>query len=200
MGNLDQALASYERSVRVRPVSHAYLGLGTVQFFLGRRREAIATFERAVALTPRDERAWANLGDAQRWTAGEEGRAAASFDRAIALARESLVANPRDAEVWSHLAKWLAKRGQVAAALDAIRRALDLAPGNVSTVARAITVYELAGDRARARQFLEAALVAGYGRVELERDPELEELWRDPMAQGLKDKTFVVRGSDSAPS
>ncbi len=184
-GHLEDALAAYRRSVQIRPVSVAYLGLGTVQFLLGHRAEAIATFERATALTPRDPRSWANLGDTQRWTPGQEGKAAAAFDRAITLVREELEANPRDAEGWGHLAKWLAKRGQIAASLDAIRRALELAPGNVNSMAHAITVFELAGDRPRALANLKTALDSGYGRLELERDPELENLRRDPEAQRL---------------
>ena len=185
LGRLEEALASYQRSVKIRPVAVAYVGLGTAQFLLGLRAESIATFERAVALSPRDPRGWANLGDAQRWTPGHEGKAAASFDRAIALVREELEANPGVAGDWGQLAKWLAKRGQIAASLDAIRRALELAPGNVDCMARAITVYELAGDRPRALACLKTALDSGYGRLEIERDPELEDLRRDPEAQRL---------------
>jgi tetratricopeptide (TPR) repeat protein len=142
-------------------------------------------FERAVALTPLDARSWGNLADAQRGTPGLEGDATRSLDRAIALVDARLSTNPRDADGWSRRAKWLAKRGRIAESLADVKRALELAPDNVNVKARAVTVYHLAGDLPRALACLDAAIRAGYGMVEFERDPELEELRNEPGARQL---------------
>jgi eukaryotic-like serine/threonine-protein kinase len=184
-GRLEDAEQMYRRAIEMLPTALAYSGLGTVCFFLDRHDEAIALFEKSLALAPRDPHVWLNLGDAQRWISGFKSRSAESFDRAIGLLQEQLETNPQDAEGWSRLAYCLSKRGRVAESLAAIRRAFEIAPANVNCLARAITVYELAGYRERALEYLKAAVESGYGRVELERDPELSDLRREPNASTL---------------
>ena len=53
------------------------------------------------------------------------------------------------------------------------------APRDVNVIARAVNVFHLAGDRAEALLWLEAALKAGYGATEFERDPDLKSLRGD---------------------
>ena len=185
LGRLREAVTAYRRSLDILPRATAYAGLGTVQFFMRRHAEAIAMFEKATALTPLDPRVWRNLGDAERWLPGRREYSSRSFDRAIDLLRAQLDLDPENPDSWSDLAKCLAKRGRVEESLAAIRRALEIAPKNVNSLARAITVYELAGARERAIECLRDALASGYGRIELERDPELEELRHDPEAHRI---------------
>jgi serine/threonine-protein kinase len=180
LGRLREAATAYRRALDIKPSALAYTGLGTVQFYLRRHAEAIAMFEKATALTPRDPRVWRNLGDSERWVPGRREYSSRSFDRAIDLLRAQLDQDAENADCWSNLAKCLAKRGRIKESLAAIHRALEIAPANVIGLARAITVYELAGARERAIEFLKAAVAAGYGRVELERDPELHELRHEP--------------------
>ena len=199
LGQLDEALASYESAIALTPTATACFGAGTVRFFLGQPSEAAAMFERAVALTPHDARAWGNLADAQRWTPGREADSRKSFDRAITLAREQVRLNPKDVLAWSRLALWLAKRGNGSESILALTRAMDLAPTNVDVLARGVTVHLLAGDRARARACLAAALEGGYGLVELARDPELAPLREDPEVQRLLVEAESTRVSTRAP-
>src|SRR5260221_9965601 len=140
---------------------------------------------RAVALSPRDARAWGNLGDAQRWTPGLEAESRASFERAIALAREQTLQNPRDPEHLARLALWLAKRGRTPESLEAIRRAFALGPEMAGVIGRAVSVHLLAGDERCARECLAVALRKGYSWIEFQRDPELEPLRRDPETREL---------------
>ena len=180
LGWLEKAVEAFERCVEIRPTSESYIGLGAISFYLGRRRESAAFLEKAVTLQPRDARAWGNLADVQMWTPGLEGQATESFDRAIALVRAELRRNPNDADGWSQLGKWLAKRNRVAEALQAIEKALTLAPENVNCKVRGVTVYLRAGQQTRAAELLDAAVQAGYALAELEGDPELESLRRVP--------------------
>ena len=183
LGKSAEAVAAYNRSVEILPTPGALIGLGAIHFFEGRRDEAISTLERATALSPNDPRAWGNLADVLRWMPGMADRSIGSFDRAISLAQLSLKTNPNDAEILSRLAKWLAKRDRHSAALDALQRALSIAPDNATCMAHAVTVFELAGDRVRSLEYFQKALRAGYGHIELERDPELSDLRTEPRAQ-----------------
>src|SRR5262249_11820849 len=149
IGRLDRARAYYERALAITATAGACSGAGSVLFFLGEPLAAIDLFRRGIALSPRDARVWGNLADAQRWTPGCEIESRESFDRAIALAREQACVNPSDAENLTCLALWLAKRGQVAESLAAIRQASDIAPEHPGVLGRAVSVHHLAGDDAR---------------------------------------------------
>jgi eukaryotic-like serine/threonine-protein kinase len=185
LGRLEQAMEAFSSSIAIRPHATAYFGLGTVQFFLGRTPEAVISLEKATELQPLDPRTWGNLGDVLRWVPGENDRSVAALERAISLMEEELRTDPRDARRWSQLAKWLAKRNRVAEALQAIERALELDPQSVEVHARGVTVFHRAGDRSRALEHLGTAARAGYSLVELERDPELEDLRQDAEAQRI---------------
>jgi eukaryotic-like serine/threonine-protein kinase len=199
LDRFEDAIAAYRRSLEVHPQASAYTGLGTVLFFTGQNESALEMFEQAVTLRPADPRAWGNLGDAQRWTPGRELQSARSLERAEDLLRQQVASSHDDADAWSQLAKVLAKRGRPAEAREAIERALALAPENVSCLARAVTVYHLVGDRERAIQNLRAALESGYSRVELCRDPELEELRRSPDAQRILTDDLITRARTLTP-
>jgi superkiller protein 3 len=178
LGQVDEARQDFERALAISPTSTSYSGLGTVRFFMGARPDAVSLLEKAVALKPRDPRVWGNLAEIQQWTNGAEAQSQENFDRAIELAQVELKRNPNDADRWSQMAKWLAKRNRIAEALAAISKALELAPGNLACLARAITVFHRAGEQSRAVESFITAARGGYALPELEGDPELESLRR----------------------
>jgi eukaryotic-like serine/threonine-protein kinase len=177
----DEAIACFNRSIAIRPEATAYSNLGTLHYFLGHWFEAAGMFEKAVALRPNVPRLSGNLGDAYRWIPGREADAAAAYDRAISLMRGELELNPKSAESLGWLAEWMARRGDTRGAVQHVRRALKLAPDDVNGMARAVNVFWLAGDRAEALRWIDAAVRAGYGLAEFERDPDLKPL-RDDVA------------------
>ena len=175
----EDAITALNRAIEIRPEPSAYSNLGTLHYFLGHRSEAAAMFEKAVALRPRLPRLWGNLGDAYRWMPGRESDANAAFDRAIELMRGELELNPRNADSLGWLAEWLARRGDTRTAATTVRRALKFAPRDVNVMARAVNVFHLGGDRTETLKWLKAALRAGYGLAEFERDPDLISLRTD---------------------
>ena len=175
----EEAIGAFNRSIAIRPEASAFSNLGTLHYFLGHWSEADAMFEKAVALRPNLPRLWGNRGDALRWIPRREAESAAAYDRAIELMRAELEVNPRNAESLGWLAEWQARRGDTRGAAQTVRRALKLAPEDASAMVRAVNVFHLAGDRAEALLWLEAALKAGYGATEFERDPDLKSLRGD---------------------
>ncbi len=190
----EDAIAALNRAIAIRPDHGAYSNLGTLHYFLGHRSEAAAMFEKAVALRPRLPRLWGNLGDAYRWIPGREAEANAAYDRAIELMRGELEVNPRNPESLGWLAEWMARRGDAQSATSTVRRALRLAPRDVNVMARAVNVFHLGGDRAETMKWLEAALRAGYGLAEFERDPDLSTL-REDVAYARLVKSFTAARS-----
>jgi tetratricopeptide (TPR) repeat protein/TolB-like protein len=179
-GRFAEAAAAYERSLEIRPDASAYSSLGTMYFSLGDFARAVDAMEKSRNLRPSDPRVWGNLADAYRWMPGSEERAASAFDRAIALRREQLRTNRNHGRQWAELANWLAKRGKMQQARRALGRAMELMPADLLCMTHAVLVHHLAGDRAEALRWLQAAVRQGCDVAELERDPELAELRRAP--------------------
>ena len=68
----EEALASYDRALKVRPdFAEAHNNLGAALMQLGRLSEAGAAFERAVELAPCKTKYRRNLGDVMRFVAGD---------------------------------------------------------------------------------------------------------------------------------
>ncbi len=68
-------------------------------------------------------------------------------------------------------------------------------PGDPEELSRIADIYERLGERDEALRWLERALVAGYSLVDIDDNPELEELRQDPRFKSLRDR---YRGDDAA--
>jgi tetratricopeptide (TPR) repeat protein len=175
-GRFDKALDAYTRSAAVRPNDGAYSNLGTLRFFLGQYREAAQAFEQATKLTPGKALYWSNLGDAYRWAPGLRPKAAAAYDRAIALARDELSTDPRNSGALNTLGLSLAKTGKPAEGLSEIRKSLAIEPGNPEYLYDAAIVSALLGRNEDAIGWLRQAVDGGLPVSQIERDPEFQSL------------------------
>jgi serine/threonine-protein kinase len=174
-----EAAESLQRAAELRPDPAVYGNLGTLYFFQGLHPQAVAAFERAIEAGANNYVAWGNLADAYRWTPGNEARAAEAYARAIQLAERALDRKPDDAEARTLLAAYRARSGDTAGALAELDRLDPAALDPDSRFGRA-QALEAAGERERALDALGDALDAGYSLEEIERDPELADLRRDP--------------------
>ena len=174
LGDLDESEQSFREAAGRSPTARAFEGLGLVCFYRGSPTESMHWFERAVERAPEHSRLWGNLADAQRWSPGMRGQSMDSFDRAIALVRRDLLANPSAAREWCQLAVYLAKREQHVEAQAALQRAGQLGADNSPARACAVIVHELAGRRDEALATLERIHeVTTSIPFELRCDPEL---------------------------
>jgi tetratricopeptide (TPR) repeat protein len=87
---------------------------------LGRLDEAIASYERAIALDPKDALLHGNLASALL----KHG----DLEEAIGAYREFLEIDPKNGGAWLLLGKALCQQGEKDAALDCARKAAELAP------------------------------------------------------------------------
>ncbi len=176
LGDYEGAIRELQEAVKVRPEWSVYNNLGTLYFFQGLYPESVRAFESALERGAQSYLVWANLGDACRWSPGNEERAASAYLRAIQLVRKELERSPDDATRRSRLALFLAKRGELA---EARATAESLAAGTSAdsqTLYRLATVWEIADERQRAIELLERSFRQGYSMSEFERDPELAKL------------------------
>jgi serine/threonine-protein kinase len=184
-GQYESAAVSFKESLNLRPTASAYSNLGTVYFFLGRCAEAVPLMERASQLTPKSEQVWGNLGDAYACVSGRKRDAESAYRHAVRLGQERLKVNSSDAETLSVVALYEAKLGDKSTALENIQKARGLAPGSRKVQWEAALIYELAGQRDRAFQALQAAIHEGQPMDEVRGEPALANLRADPRYQQL---------------
>lgn len=180
LGDFTAAICAYERALRIQPDARTYSNLATVLHYSARTAEALAAFQHAIDLSPADPVHWGNLGNACRWSLGHEAEAGPPLDRAIALMRDQLARNPRDADGWARMAGWLVNRGRAEDAKVAIAQALALAPEDVSCLMHAARVALVLGDTEAALARARDAVTRGYGVDELKNDPQFTELRSHP--------------------
>ncbi len=178
-GRFPEAAAEFQKSLQIKPSASTYTNLGTSLFYQGLYQQAVAPMEKAVELAANNHQFWANLGDAYRFTKGNEQKAAEAYTRAVQLARKELEGRPGDPDLLSRVALSLVKNGDRQQGL-AEAAAAQKAEMSAAVMARLVLVYELAGDRQRALRFMEEALKKGHSTEEFSRDPDLLELRKDP--------------------
>ena len=185
LGRHEEAMTVYQESIRREPTGQGYSNLGTSYFALFRYAEAAAAFEKAVALRPGDCLYWRNLGDAYRWTPGQEANARRAYQRAVAQCDAALGVNANDARAHRSRASALAKLGRAREARKAIIRALETEPQNEFNAYEAAVINNIAGDEEETVLRLEQALRLGYDANSLRRDPEFANLRESGALQTL---------------
>ena len=178
-GRYAEAAKQLQTALQIRPDPKVYTNLGTLYFFQGLYAEAVTALERAVELGANNHLLWGNLGDAYRWAPGERAKATAAYDRAVELLEVEVAGAPQDPELKTRLALFLAKSGRPVRG-TALLDELDPAALTANGYYRVAVTRELAGDRRGALESLGRALEHGYGLVEVENDPELDQLRQDP--------------------
>jgi tetratricopeptide (TPR) repeat protein len=170
-----------KKSIEVRSTPDALSNLATVYFSDQRYSDAVPIMEKLVANGTKDYLLWGNLGDAYRWTPGDDGKAVRPYQKALELAGDAIEVNPRDVAAMSSSALYRAKLGQMTQALENIKKALEVAPNDKNVLFKAAVVCELAGERVQALDYVKRAVVGGYSPKEIANEPELGKLRQDPL-------------------
>jgi predicted O-linked N-acetylglucosamine transferase (SPINDLY family) len=120
-GKLDEAMASYEQALRLRPdFAQVHSNLGLIHANRAHWKEAIASYTRALELEPGFADACNNLGIAFI-KQGMRAEAATAFQRAIDL-------DPNQAAAHNNLGNVLKELGMLEEAVASYKRALELRP------------------------------------------------------------------------
>jgi Flp pilus assembly protein TadD/TolB-like protein len=173
------ALGAFARALALRPNDAAAASnLGVTQLWMGRYRDAAASLELAARNNPNDFRIQTNLGDARR-AVGQASDAAANYARSLALAKEQLRLNARDAQAHSYAATSLAKMGGREEANAQMKQALAIDAKDPGILVDAAVVAALAGRKAEAIGWLRKAVEAGYCRGIIARLEEFEPFRKD---------------------
>ncbi len=184
MGRYTDARPQLERSINLKPSMNAYTTLATGYYFQGDWRNAVLLNEKALALVnpgrPAPHYVYGNLADAYRWSPGLRPKSLEFYRLAIGAADRALATNARDAFALGSRGLYRARSGDVEAGLRDAQAARDAAPGDMRAIYAWAVVQEIAHHRDNALAGISQALKAGYSIIEVQREPELSNLRRDP--------------------
>ena len=183
-GKYDESIAAYQKSIALSPTWSAYSNLGNSYFVLKRYNDAVKAFEKATELGPNQDLAMGNLADAYR-ASGQKDKAAATYEKAIALAFQDLQVNPQNTVAMGDLALYYAKKGDAQHGMEFIQRARAIDMKDVSLIYIQATVENLAGKNADALRSLREAFSKGFPVKDAQTDPEFANLQNLPDFQVL---------------
>jgi tetratricopeptide (TPR) repeat protein len=190
-GHYPDAIPLFQRSVDIYPNLEGYSNLATAYYLQGNFEEAAQAQEKAVEVGGNDALAyvgWGNLADDYYWAPGRRDRAPATYQKAIALARERLSVNPRDADATSLLASFYAMLGQGPTAVQYARHALELRPDNRDIQFNVAKAYAHLGEDQPAVNLLEQAVRNGLPVCLVRDDPTFKTLATNVQFQQLVKK------------
>ena len=180
-----EAIGSLERSVSLRATAEGYSNLATAYFGLRQFEDAARTYERALALDNRQYDVWGNLGDAYYWTPGRKAKAEGAYRKAISLAQEQALINPRDPYLLVYVAGYHAMLKERKPALDYLQHALLVGPGKPEVLYNAALVHNQLGDTEESLTWLGKALEAGYPASVARNSPNFDNLAANPAFRDL---------------
>lgn len=221
-GDLEQAQSAFTRAIERGPVATAYVNRGFVLHDLRQGPAAMADFDAALKLEPKNGEAhlglaYANLdlhrprpaleqaklaekemGESTaihliRGTAyGDEGM----LKRAVTEYRVALKTSPDDAPLHVALASTLYDMHQYAEAISELQAADKLAPGNGVVYAQLARSYAQLHDRARTMQYIQLAEKQGPSLVYLSTGEALTILGEQKAAMARFERALSARDSD----
>jgi tetratricopeptide (TPR) repeat protein/predicted Ser/Thr protein kinase len=183
VGRDDDAAAALQRALEIKPSADVYNNLGTIRFYQGHYAEAVPAFEKTVQLAANSFDNWGNLGDAYRWTTGNEAKAKQAYQTATRLVREEIAKHPDQLVLHADLAMYLAKSGDKQKALQELKPVEEAKTKDPTILYLSSLVYEICGERQKALDALAASVQAGESLADIKNEPELVHLRADPRYQ-----------------
>jgi serine/threonine protein kinase len=183
LGRDDDAAAALQRALEIKATADVYNNLGYIRFYEGKYQDAVTAFEKTVQLGANGFDNWGNLGDAYRWTPGNESKAKSAYETAIRLVREAISKHPDQVDLRADLAMYLAKNGEKRTALSELEPVEQSHTRDPNILYNSAVVYELCGNRSKALQALGLAVKAGTNLEDIKNEPEFVHLRTDPRYQ-----------------
>jgi len=178
---VDDALEAFKKAQKLDPEDPvSYTNQGTIYYFEKKDyKKARKIYEKAAKLKEVAYYVFGNLADSCRHM-GDGKKAMEYYRKALSLAEKRLMVNSKNVKILSYMARYHAWVGEKTEAIKKIEKAMTLAPDNVEILLISVKVNEICDRRKIALDSLKKLLDLGGTLSEIEKNPDLEELRKDP--------------------
>lgn len=174
---LKEASEAWQHSLSLNPNALTYSNLGTAYFFRHQFDNATENYQMATKLQPADAVLWGNLGDAEKFS-GKVKDSLIAYEKALELANEQLLVNPKDSTTQAMIARYQSELGQCDRAMS---RSQNLQTLNSTDP---YLFYDIAIAAINCKQedtanaLLQKALTLGYSKKLLNRDIQFSSIYQ----------------------
>ena len=179
--SFDEALTAVNKALDLEPNNFfAYWIKGRIYFTTDRNQEALDPFKKAVELNPDFYTAYGDLRMVCERLNNEKERDEIT-EKALLFYPEYLEKNPDDSRARIFYAQLLVRNNKVEQAKIETTTALDLSPNDAIMLYNAACVYSIIDEKQLAIKTLENAVAGGFEHFDwIKRDPDLENIWKEP--------------------
>jgi eukaryotic-like serine/threonine-protein kinase len=186
-GKYQDAIPYFQKALQIEPYWSTYANLGTAYFFLKQYTDSTGMFEKAAELNPNDTLTLVNLADGYR-AGGQQDKARATYERAIAAGFKELQTNPQNAAVMDEIALAYAKTGNATQADAFIRKARGIDKDNLGYIYDEAKIDATLGRKKEALDLVREALEKHYPAQFVASDPDLVNIQNDPAFAAMMKK------------
>ena len=111
-GDIERGMDVFKRSIEIRENQEAYSNLGTAFFIKKDFTQAIVMYSKAIKLSPEEYQYWGFLAETYEQIPNEKENMLHAYQQAINLAKQMLLVNESNDEIWVSLALYYAKTNE----------------------------------------------------------------------------------------
>jgi tetratricopeptide (TPR) repeat protein len=162
-----------------------FTNLGVEEYAARDFEAAASAFAKAAELAPRNPRPVVYLGDSQSLVPALKESARRTYERALPLVDQELLATPDDPLLLILKARCQLRLDERKESLATLKRAVTSAPDDEDVLYSAAQVAAIGGNADLALAWLGQARRLGMGTTELQRDPDFDSLRNLPAFREL---------------
>lgn len=196
MGRRDDARAALNESLARAPNKDAYLALGDMDFEDGKYKAALADYQSAGKLDPKNHLIERNMGDCY-FMLGDAAGVRECYARAAQLIAAQLETSPQDGFGWANQAFYQAKIGDRAGADAAIAKCKALGANDVASRFLIVQALNVLGRKQEALDLLLWCMDKGLSPIEVDLAVDLKDL-RSTKEYQTRVKSHSGKGATSA--
>jgi tetratricopeptide (TPR) repeat protein len=183
-GDYAGCIPEFEKANALRPDPDSYYNIAQAYYFQQKYELANQNAQKSIDLSPNNHIAYAALADGYRQL-GDTEKSNALYDKAINLALHDLQVDPRDAATMGSLAVYYARRHSEVRALDFIKRARVIDPGNHDLMYQNALINVVYKSPDQAIENMRQAVKAGFSVKQAASEPDFKGLLADPAFKKL---------------
>ncbi|WNC71040.1 winged helix-turn-helix domain-containing protein [Thalassotalea psychrophila] len=172
MMDWENASVAWSKALAIEPSALTYSNLATSLFFLKQFDNAAEIYLQGSKLTPNDNTIWANLGEAYKYSATQNNKAFGAFNKALELALQKEIINPKNESIQSQIARYYSELDQCSVADSYAQTVLNKLPTD-PYIFYSLSLMYLNCDRIiDAEYMIENTIKLGYPKELLLADPQ----------------------------